>query len=77
MLTQKCIICRKKAEIFTGHLHDNKKKRIITSGFCEKHKMSKPNNTAKYCEMRCACFGKWKKVYGLKRDILELSAFRD
>lgn len=58
-----CIVCLKKATIYTGHVM--KENLVVSAGFCEKHQ-----------DAPCAsllgeegCFGGWHKEYGITEEI--------
>lgn len=61
--TEKCIVCLKKAKVFTGHVIDEKGKPII-AGWCSDHEGAPQINMMK----RTGCYGAWHKRYGIRND---------
>ena len=65
MMTENCIVCGKKAEIFTGHVLRGTRREMVTAGWCKEH----INKSEDITLMEgAACFGKWKPEYGIRPE---------
>lgn len=66
MITEKCIICGKEAEVWTGHVLRGARKEMITAGWCKQHLNKSEDITLM---QGAACFGQWKTEHGVRPQL--------
>lgn len=64
-MTQNCIVCLTKAQVFTGHVLRGARRVKVTAGWCKEHlHKSEDMNLMQ----GAACFGAWKPEYGIRDE---------
>lgn len=66
--TENCIICLKKAFVWTGHVI--RQKECVLAGFCYKHINEMNKDKIKLLNLinKQGCFGAYHPKYGIKRE---------
>ncbi len=65
MMCENCIICLKKATVFTGHVLKGTRREKVTAGWCKDDLQKSEDMTLM---KGAACFGEWKPEYGIREN---------
>lgn len=64
MITLNCIVCLKKAEVWTGHVLRGSSKEKITAGWCKEHLHM--SEDVSQMQRSSGCFGQWQPEFELR-----------